>query len=269
MRVVLCCLAKNEELYINDFVKWYVKLGFDTIYLFDNNDKDKPLHINFIEPQYHKNVITIDIRGMAYKEMQADIYTKFYRDYGNTFNWCLFCDVDEFLTGITNIKCFLTLPYFMSYKQIRIKWKLFGDDDLITRDMSKPVYKVFKNQVLHSFNRNLIQRGNLESQAKCMVRGKLKNVKFGSVHYAKDLPSCLPNGRVCYSKVAIKEKYIRTNVYLNHYMTKSLSEFINQKLNRNDAVYNTNIKLNYYWRINKKTPEKVDFLKGLGLWHLK
>ena len=48
-------------------------------------------------------------------------------------------------------------------------------------------------------------------------------------------------------------------------MTKSLSEFINQKLNRNDAVFNVSLKLDYYWRINKKTPEKIAYLKNLGL----
>ena len=41
MRVVLCCLAKNEELYINDFVKWYVSIGVDKLYIYDNNDRKK------------------------------------------------------------------------------------------------------------------------------------------------------------------------------------------------------------------------------------
>ena len=49
-------------------------------------------------------------------------------------------------------------------------------------------------------------------------------------------------------------------------MTKSLSEFVNQKMNRTDAVFgNINIKLDYYWRINKKTPQKLEWLKERGL----
>ena len=48
-------------------------------------------------------------------------------------------------------------------------------------------------------------------------------------------------------------------------MTKSLSEFVEQKLNRNDAVFNVKVKLDYYWRINKKTPEKLKWLEERGL----
>ena len=48
-------------------------------------------------------------------------------------------------------------------------------------------------------------------------------------------------------------------------MTKSLSEFVNQKLKRTDAVFGDKILLNYYWRINKKTPEKIEWLKRKGI----
>ena len=47
-------------------------------------------------------------------------------------------------------------------------------------------------------------------------------------------------------------------------MTKSLSEFCNQKLKRTDAVFADTLTLNYFWRINKKTPEKLAWLKEHG-----
>ena len=51
-----------------------------------------------------------------------------------------------------------------------------------------------------------------------------------------------------------------------HYMTKTLSEFVKQKLNRGDAVWeNRAINLDYYWRINRKTQDKIDYLKNMGL----
>ena len=48
-------------------------------------------------------------------------------------------------------------------------------------------------------------------------------------------------------------------------MTKSLSEFVEQKLNRTDAVYGNKIALDYYWRINKKTIQKLNWLEEKGL----
>ena len=160
---------------------------------------------------------------------------------------------------------------FRNAYQIRVKWRLFGDDNKITRDMSVPIYKAFTKEIKSSLNRNLIDKGTLENQGKAFVRGNLPNVIISSPHFAsfrrRDnvIPSVLPSGKPCWSKVIIMENYSREYVYLNHYMTKTLSEFINQKLNRNDAVYNINISLDYFWRINTKTEEKLQYLKERGL----
>ena len=269
MRVVLCCMAKNEHLYINDFVNHYVKLGFDRIYIYDNDDPDKPYIGNYIENT--EKVEIIDVRGVCKPKLQHEIYTDFYDANKNRFDWCLFCDIDEFLVGVENIHSFLSQRQFENANQIRIKWKLFGDDDLIERDMSKPVYEIFSHEITHSLNRNLIDKGNLEIQGKAIVRGGIPGVVVRSPHFAslgyRDnvLSSVLPSGKPCSSKVVIYEDYSNETVFLNHYMTKSLSEFINQKLNRNDAVFNVNLKLDYYWRINKKTKEKLEYLKDRGL----
>ena len=249
----------------------YAKIGVDTIYLYDNDDTISPLIASYINPKYHDKVVIKNIRGQQRPHLQQDIYTGFYIKYGKTFDFCLFCDIDEFLMGIPNLPYFLSQPKFRHINQIRIMWKLFGDNDLITRDMSKSVVETFTTPVNSSLHRNLKQKGNLEIQGKMIVRGGLENVMFGSPHFAsfkrRDnvIPSVLPSGKPCYSKVAIVEDYSKESVFLNHYMTKSLSEFVNQKLKRTDAVYGYTIPLDYYWRINEKTNEKLEYLKSKGI----
>lgn len=272
MRVVLCCLAKNEHLYINDFVKWYANLGFDTIYIFDNDEIESPHIKDYIDEEYLSKVQINDIRGVKKDKLQHDIYTDFYNKHKNEFDWCFFCDIDEFLFGVDNIKTFLSNPLYRNTCQIRVKWRLFGDDDLITRDMSLPVYKAFTHEVKNTLNRNLIDKGNLENQGKMFIRGGLNGVIIRSPHFGSlfnrnnVLPSMLPSGRVCWSKVVINEYYGNEKVYLHHYMTKSLSEFVDQKLKRTDAVFgDISIKLDYFWRINKQTKEKLEWLKERGL----
>lgn len=271
MRVVICAMAKNEHKYINEWVEHYVNLGIDTIYLYDNDDEDKPLIKDYINPKYLDKVVIKNIRGQKREKLQHDIYTGFYIKYGATFDWCLFCDIDEFLFGINNFHSWLMQDRFRHSKQIRIKWKLFGDDDLIERDMSKKVVDTFHNEVKHTLNRNLVDKGNLENQGKMIVRGGLSNVVIRSPHFAsfktRDnvIPSVLPSGKITFSKVVIDGDYSKEKVYLHHYMTKSLSEFIEQKLGRNDAVFNSSVPLDYYWRINKNTPEKINWLKNMGL----
>lgn len=267
MQVVVCAMAKNEHLYINEWVKHYLSLGFDKIYIYDNDDVKSPYIGNFISKNLIDKCEIIDIRGQVREKLQHDVYTTFYNTH--QFDWCLFCDIDEFLMGVTNIKIFL--KRFTGINQIRVKWRLFGDDDLIYRDTKKPVVSSFTKVVTYSLHRNLKIRGNLEQQGKMIVRGGLKDVVIRSPHFAsfgsrdRVIPSCLPNGMPCNSKVVITENYRGNTIYLNHYMTKSLSEFVRQKMNRTDAVYGNNIDMSYYWRINKKTKEKIDYLKSLGI----
>lgn len=270
MEIVICAMAKNENKYINEWVKHYVDLGIDKIYLYDNNDKDSEYVGDFIDKKYLDKVVIKNIRGQKRPKLQQDIYTGFYHKYGKSFDWCLFCDIDEFLFGITNFHSWLMQPQIKNALQIRVKWKLFGDDDLIERDMTKSVVETFTHEIKSSLHRNLEYKGNLEIQGKALVRGGLDNVIIRSPHFASIgyydniIPSVLPNGKPCYSKVAITEDYTNTNVYLHHYMTKSLSEFIEQKLNRTDAVYGNTLPLDYYWRINKKTNEKIEYLRQKG-----
>ena len=267
MQVVVCAMAKNEHLYINEWVKHYLSIGFDKIYLYDNDEEDKEYVGDYIDKSFLPQVEIINIRGQKKEHLQHDIYTNFYNTHD--FDWCLFCDIDEFLVGITNIKIFLNR--FPNAEQIRIKWRLFGDDDQIERDMNKSIFECFKQEIKSSLMRDLKTKGNLEIQGKAIVRGRLPNVVIRSPHFASFgernnvIPSILPNGVHCMSKVVIRENYNGNTIYLNHYMTKTLSEFVNQKLNRNDAVYNQQIKLDYYWRINKKTQQKLEWLKQRGL----
>lgn len=260
MQVVVCAMAKNEHKYINEWVNHYVNIGVDKIYIYDNDELNAPFIGDFIDRK--DKVEIINIRGIVKKHLQHDIYTTFYNTHN--FNWCLFCDIDEFLMGVRNIK--LWLAQYKNVYQIRVKWRLFGDDGKITRDMNKSVVSSFTKVITKSLNRDLIHIGTLENQGKMIVRGNMGNVVIKSPHFAsfvtRDniIPSVLPSGKRCFSKVVIREDYSKETIYLNHYMTKSLSEFLEQKMNRTDAVYGDNIKLNYFWRINKKTQEKLDYI---------
>ena len=266
--MVVCAMAKNENKYINDWVNWYLSIGVDKIYLYDNNDISTQYVGECIE-QIDKVVIK-DVRNVVGEKIQQKIYTSFYNEYGNTFDWCIFVDIDEFLQ-VDNVKTFLSNTKYNDYEQIRVMWKLFGDDNLIERNETIPVYKSFHRVIKKTYNRDLVHIGNLERQGKFIVKGHLKDVVITSPHFASHekrenlLKSCLPSGAECNSKVVIYECYDNEKVYINHYMTKTLKEFVEQKLNRSDAVYGYNIKLNYYWRVNAITMEKVAYLRKRGI----
>ena len=270
MRVYLCAMAKNEHYYINEWVKYYFNLGFDKIFIFDNDDVNSPYLKDFIDKQYLSNIRIINARGKHWDKMQHDLYTNFYNIEKNNFDYCLYCDIDEFLVGVKNIKAFLSQPYLRPYEQIRIKWKLFGDDNIVIRDKTKPVFGAFTKEIENALSPDLSRVVKLHNQAKTIIKGHLNNVVFNSVHFAsrgaKILSQCLPSGRICQSGVELHEDYSHEHIFLNHYMTKTLSEFIEQKMNRTDAVFGKRqLNFNYFWRINEKNQDKIDYIKNLGL----
>ena len=102
-RVVVCALARNEREYINDWLLWYTRIGADHFYIYDNDDLDAAPLIDDVRPEYRDKITIISIRGRHESMMQHHVYQEFYAAYGQTFDWCLFIDVDEFLSGITSV----------------------------------------------------------------------------------------------------------------------------------------------------------------------
>lgn len=254
MRVVVCAIAKNEHLYINEWVKHYIDLGVDHIYLYDNDNLKSKYIGCYINEKYKEKISIYNIRGLKKPYLQHQVYSAFYRSH--RFDWVLFVDIDEFLIGVENVHNFLSQDKFKMFNQIRIKWKLFGDDDVIERDTKIGVKDFFKEQK---------HDNRLEYQNKSFIRGGLF-IQINSCHYVKGLKSCFPTGKQCQSNKLEITDYDNETFFINHYMTKTLSEFVKQKLGRGDAVWDKrSIDFSYFWQINKKTPEKIAYLKNLGL----
>lgn len=260
--IVLCCIAKKENLYINEFVKHYIGLGIDRIYLFDNNDKEEKDVLSFIDSKYLDKVECIRKNGIHFEAMQLAFYNEFYQKYGNTFDWCLFCDIDEFLVGTKDIKKWLQNDNLKNAKQIRIWMKLFGDDNLIERDMSIPVHEALKIPVEKCKNDSYFW-GH-----KFIIRGGLENVEINSAHYAsykngEIVEQYLMNGTKVDFKISFKKPY--RNIVLNHYRTKTLKEFCEQKINRGDCFFEKReIDFKYYFIQNQITKEKIKWLRRNG-----
>ena len=264
LKAVICAIAKNENAYINDWVNWHLRIGFDHIYLFDNNESPSDYVGNFIDEI--DKVTIYDVNDIREENLQTKCYNKFYLENRDEFDWCLFCDIDEFLSGVNDIKHFLCDEKFSCFDQIRITWKTFSDGDMIERDMSIPVYKAFKH---------ISDNEKLNRQAKPIIRGSLRGISISPHRGIRinstdgkigNLRSCLPSGKNCTTSEIMTEEVdgdiSGEVVFINHYRTKSLSEFIIQKLGRGNACsLKKTIDVDYYWVSNKRTEEKEKFIE--------
>ena len=128
----LVVIAKNENLYIREFIEYYFLIGVDNIILCDNNDLDgesfEYILKNFINSGFVK---ILNYRGK--KNFQIISYQEVYLKYLNNYNWFMFFDVDEYLIlpkflyiWISNSLLPVSIIYFILFKKniyiLNIKW---------------------------------------------------------------------------------------------------------------------------------------------------
>jgi hypothetical protein len=267
LKVGLCVIGKKENLYIEEFIEHYKKLGYDKIFLYDNNNKNGEHFEDAINKELLNNYVTIvNLRGFRGKKNapQYNAYFDCYQKNSKNYDWLSFFDIDEYLvlTKDKSIKEFLSNERFKSCKNIRINWILYSDNDLIYYD-NRSVQTRFTQPLLND-ERNI--------HIKSTVRGKLK------VNYWKrqwnphsslvNVTSCIPTGEIILnysSPFQIPPNY--DFAYLKHYNTKTIEEYIN-KIKRGrptkKVIFNYTLwksVLDHFFGRNKKTKKKIQYIK--------
>lgn len=121
MKTALVAIAKNEDNYLKEWVDYNIKIGFDDIYICQNNWRYNKNDI------HESNVYFLECDG---HRMQNPCYEKFLDEYYDKYDFIAFFDIDEFLY----IKNGNTINEFLEeYKDVSllyINWRMFGDNGL-------------------------------------------------------------------------------------------------------------------------------------------
>ena len=178
-------------------------------------------------------VSIINFRGYRGKNHgpQMDAYYNCYENNKNNCNWISFFDVDEFLILDSihkNLKQLLENSRYKNCEGILINWKIYHDGGLLNYQ-NLSVKERFKG----------IKENCRSNTSKIIVRGKLPDnlKKSYSAHTLwYNIKFCNTLGkRVTYRfwKTPHSYKY----AYLNHYYTKTISEYCN-KIKKGNVYYN-------------------------------
>lgn len=258
IKIALCCIAKCENNYINEWCNYYINLGFDHIYIYDNNDKN----YEFVGSRINKNILNkITIIDFSGDKSQIMAYNDCLKKYSNLYDYMAFFDIDEFLIlkKHNNIKEILNNNKFKEYDAIRIHWIIYGDNDLVHRDINNSVLKDF----YHEKNKKLD-----DIQSKCILN--LKKVSLlKSVHGVYSENQCnIDLSKNTFNVTSNKSKNYNgiDTAFLAHFRTKTAEEYrVNIKRGhprllseRNKYKYKPSIE--YFFKINKRTPEKEKIL---------
>ena len=221
-KCVVCTCAKNENDYIIEWVNHYLNLGFDKIFICDNNEKGDDSIYETLNEYIQNGVIEIfDCREFSC--FQVQFYAMFCT-IGN-YDWCAYFDCDEFL----ELPIYFNIKDYLSKKEndlfVSFNWMVYGSNGEILQK-EEPIQERFKNPVtpISLFTDNFF--------VKSIVRGRgifHRGCWFNGSHMPLTTPMIEHNiggyfhtnsDMHCYFPPRYKEGYLK------HYYTKSFNEWV-------------------------------------------
>lgn len=131
----ICSIFKNEAPYLKEFIEYYMLLGVDHFYLYNNNSDDDFMDI--LKPYIENGIVTYhdwpQIPG------QQAMYVHFCDNYLGETNWVSFLDLDEFICPLKDLSIKDWMKKFERYPQLMIYWKMFGTNGLMEHDNTRLV----------------------------------------------------------------------------------------------------------------------------------
>lgn len=222
--VALVCIAKNEAPYIQEFISYYTKLGFNNIFIYDNSDNNE-LKI------FNKDIVNvIHFAGTA---KQVPAYNHFLVHYKNFYDYVAFFDCDEFLV----LKKHKTIQDFckeyIPFGGLGINWYLFGNNGNQKYE-NKPVLERFTKR-----------RSTMDKHVKTIA--KCCDLLEMHIHNPMKILNGFRNIKGDILTGPFNENWDDSIAQLNHYVVKSTEEYAwkiargrattHKKRNYNDLIH--------------------------------
>lgn len=259
-KVCLCCIAKNENRYIKDYIEYYRNLGFCHVHIIDNNDPDGERFEDVISDYIESGYVSVrNARGL--KRHQCVAYRLFYDEHHKKYDYIAFFDCDEYLVlnQDKTIQEYLGRSIFDDAQVIQISWMMFGDNGNI-RYEDKPMYERFKTPRVLDTKKH--KKEHIKSIVRCDLEPGL--VYFHNPHTIAPVELYVVNNEGERVFNTYQQEMSYGLAQLNHYYTKSLEEWLwRYKRGRADIIdprtFDDFVK--NYFDINERTIEKEKFVE--------
>ena len=124
-------IYKNNLMNIKEYINHYKKLGYNKIFLYDNNDLDGERFESIIQKEIKEEYVTlIDYRGVRGQNInpQLKAFKDCYEKNSLKYDWLSFFDIDEYLKLIPsnlNIHNFLNNKRYKYCQNVKINWLIY------------------------------------------------------------------------------------------------------------------------------------------------
>jgi len=239
-KACIVATARNEGIYIVEWVAYHLALGFEKIFIYSNNNQDGSLSLlRALHTHGHIELIESDVGSGGNAQVKAYTHSLLANSSVNQFEWCAFIDVDEFITFETskfaNLADYLTWAGATGAQVIALSWILAANTIHSKSWLDEPITGRIRRT--SPFQSNLI---------KCIVRPE--SAAFSGPHYPIATNGCAlsivnaERQRYYYESLENPADITRAiaptfkNAHLFHYELKSFPELI-WKYSRNRGNY--------------------------------
>ena len=221
IKIALCTMGKKENLYAQNYMEYYIKLGVDHMFIYDNNDPFTEKIEDVMDKKFKEKITFYDTKNLNISH-QSEAFNNCYKNNFKKFDWFIMVDMDEYLYIIKDsLKNYLNNKIFDKCDIIKIHWANSQDKNLLYYD-KRPLFERFPKPYVKSIF------------VKSIIRGNIPDLKYW-VHSPKESPTknvtCTNDGKIInYENLNIEfiNEININKAYLIHFRFKSTEEFINK-----------------------------------------
>ena len=252
MKTKIVAVAKNEEKYLEEWLKYHFSLGFDNITIYDNGGNG--------DIKSNDKLTVYDAPGdrIQLQAYQNELVSARYNE------WILFIDIDEFLNiGNLSVQDFLK-PY-QGVDVVKLNWVCHSDNDKLVYEDSPVRERFIKPARLDCvYNDTVRVPENCHTKAFYCHKHKQTRPDIHTVHIDGGVAINTDGQRVDldspFQDLCLKRGFI------DHYICKSTTEWCERRLNTKDACGNVVADFDtlkrWYFNLNTHSPEKEKIIES-------
>lgn len=154
----LCCIARDEDYYIEEWVSYHLLLGFDKIIIYDNHSIIRLANLLDKYVKQGKVIVHETEAGYIGTKAQGLAYTHCFNNYKNNFIWIAVIDADEIilLHKHDSIKSFLA--EFENYGGVFLNWVHYGNPNMLYRETKSMINNfIYKNKNRSTTGKSIVR----------------------------------------------------------------------------------------------------------------
>lgn len=218
--LAMCCIIKDEDPFIKEWLTYYSLLGVEHFYIYDNESK-RPVR-ELLDGFTDGSRVTI--RRIQGGRMQLPAYNDCLQSFGKDCRWIGFVDMDEFVLPMHDNDLRVFLSEFEQYGGVAATWHLFNSSGHLKR----PEGPVIKN-----YTETFTPADSFQN--KCFVQPD-KTLLALNPHFFSYTPGhyCVNEAHYPISPMCEPSFSSGGRIRVNHYFVRSQQDF-EEKLRRGRA----------------------------------